>query len=443
MAGLSIEGVPDLEISDLKGATSEILNDGTVITNHIKSFLNKRSGKQSFKVDAILNTLTNCFSQSSLYTPRNGESILKTLFFKIKTTILPLINSKYHLDLTGLIFNKLSDWVAVENDSQNDVVLTPRYVTKLMVKLARTNRDSFVLDSAMGSAGFLISAMEEMIKDAKANIQDKSELDKKISHIKEEQLVGVEILQNIYMLAALNMILMGDGSSKLFNNDSLKPFKQSLEGQAPEQYIHETFPTTVFLLNPPYSKEGKGFIFVEAALKYMTTGYACILIQENAGSGNGLPYTKKILENNTLLASIHMADIFKGKAGVQTAIYLFKANVKHDPDALVTFIDFSNDGYVRQNRKKSTQEVNLKDVNDAKGRYQEIIDIILGHKKKTNYFNEENGTVIKDTISLDGNDWTFAQHRKIDLTPTEEDFKKTVADYLAWKVANIIKGGQL
>lgn len=25
----------------------------------------------------------------------------------------------------------------------------------------------------------------------------------------------------------------------------------------------------------------------------MTSGYACILIQENAGSGNGLPYTKR------------------------------------------------------------------------------------------------------------------------------------------------------
>ena len=41
---------------------------------------------------------------------------------------------------------------------------------------------------------------------------------------------------------------------------------------------------------------------------------------------------------------------------------------------------------------------------------------------------------------LDGSDWTFNQHKKIDTTPTEADFKKTVADYLAWKVGAILKG---
>lgn len=80
----------------------------------------------------------------------------------------------------------------------------------------------------------------------------------------------------------------------------------------------------------------------------MNNGRAVILIQENAGSGNGLPYTKNILENNTLVASIHMSDIFHGKAGVQTAIYVFNIGVPHDIKQLVKFIDFSNGGYTRQ-----------------------------------------------------------------------------------------------
>lgn len=53
---------------------------------------------------------------------------------------------------------------------------------------------------------------------------------------------------------------------------------------------------------------------------------------------------------------------------------------------------------------------------------------------------ELNGNYIEDTISLDGNDWTFSQHQKIDITPTEDDFKKTVSEFLAWKVSNILKG---
>ena len=66
--------------------------------------------------------------------------------------------------------------------------------------------------------------------------------------------------------------------------------------------------------------------------------------------------------------------------------------------------------------------------------------ICLGKKPKTSYYTESNGLVIRDAVSLDGNDWTFNQHKKIDTTPTEVDFKKTVADYLAWKVSAILKG---
>ena len=41
---------------------------------------------------------------------------------------------------------------------------------------------------------------------------------------------------------------------------------------------------------------------------------------------------------------------------------------------------------------------------------------------------------------MSGTDWCFSQHKKIDTRPTEEDFKKTVAEYLSWKVGQIIKG---
>ena len=268
-----------------------------------------------------------------------------------------------------------------------------------------------------------------MIADAKSKIKDKNTLEEKIEHIKQNQLLGIEILGNIYILAVLNMILMGNGSSQVLCGDSHM------------QIAQQNFPANVFLLNPPYSARGKGLIFVDEALSKMVTGYGAVLIQENAGSGQGDVYSKNILKKNTLVASIHMpADLFNGKASVQTAIYLFKANRPHREDDIVTFIDFSADGYSRQNRKKSTQEVNLRNTDHALERYEEVVAICLGKKPKTDYYTEANGKVIKDTISLNGNDWTYQSHRKIDTTPTEEDFKKTVADYLAWKVSAILRG---
>ena len=290
-------------------------------------------------------------------------------------------------------------------------------------------------DTCMGSSGFLVSAMEIMIDDAKKRIKDTQTLDSKRENIKHNQLLGIEILGNIYILAVLNMILMGDGSSQIICGDSHK------EGPKFIKNHKDTFPANVFLLNPPYSAPGKGLIFVDEALSRMETGYGAVLIQENAGSGQGDVYTKRILEKNTLIASIHMpGDLFNGKSSVQTAIYLFQVNRPHEVDDVVTFIDFSEDGYTRQNRKKSTQKVNLRNTDHALERYDEVAAICLGKKPKTSYYTEANGLVIRDTVSLDGNDWTFNQHKKIDTTPTEADFKKTVADYLAWKVGTILKG---
>lgn len=436
MAGLGVEKdgkciVAPLELSDLKGEAGAKTHDGMVILNKIESFLAEKKLPEQ-KREMIKEVLGLVFIYSKLYEVENDESKLKKVYKKVKDEILPFFNPKYHIDFTGRLFNVLNAWVKVPDGSQNDVVLTPRYVCELMTKLCQVNENSYVWDYATGSAGFLISAMKEMIKKANT-IADPNIRNQKIMKIKAEQLLGVEKLPDIYMLAVLNMILMGDGSSNIIHKNSLTEFKGIYEMG---EHNGEPFPADVFLLNPPYSAEGKGFVFVEKALNRMEKGRAAVLIQENAGSGNGLPYTKRILKNNTLLASIHMSDIFCGKAGVQTAIYVFDVGNPHNENKLVKFIDFSNDGYTRQNRKKSSANVNLKNTDHADERYKEIVDIVLGNKKDTHYFDNY---VIEDTITLNGDDWTYNQHRKIDTTPTEQDFKKTVADYLSWKVSTILK----
>ena len=432
MAGMPIAGAADLSPNDLTSNTTSKINDGTLIMDRIEMFLESRESTQD-KVNMVRSLFQPTFSTEGLWRPdEGGISILHTLYKQIKEEIIPLFKEGINLDFTGKILNSLSDWASISDDAKNDVVLTPRYVTKMMAIMARTNMDSLVWDSAMGSAGFLVSAMDLMIRDAEIHIHDKAELKKKIKNIKQHQLLGVEILGPVFVLAVLNMILMGDGSSQIVRGDSHTKIREGLVNN---------FPATVYLLNPPYSAPGKGFIFVEEALNKMTTGYACILIQENAGSGQGAPYTKRILEHNTLLASIHMpTDLFGGKASVQAAIYVFKVAQPHDADNMVTFIDMSDDGYSRQNRKKSSQAVNLKDTDHAEDRYAEVEAIVLGKMPKTHFYTEANGKIIRDTISLNGDDWTFNQHKKIDTTPTEEDFKKTVADYLAWKVGAILKG---
>ena len=435
MASLGVEGkIAPLEITDLKGELGAKTNDGVIIINKIDSFLEERNLPQE-KKDMIINDLSRVFIYSDLWKPVNGESKLKTVYASVKNNIMPIFTSARHLDFTGRLFNVLNTWVDIPDSDKNDVVLTPRYVTEMMAKLALVNKDSYVWDYAAGSAGFLISSMKLMIKDAQERIKSPKELDEKIVKIKCEQLLGIEKRSDIYLLAVLNMILMGDGSSNIIHKDSLTEYGGNYEQGALSGI---KYPANVFLLNPPYSAQGKGFVFVERALKRMNNGRAVVLIQENAGSGNGLPYTKKILENNTLVASIHMSDIFHGKAGVQTAIYVFNIGIPHDTKQLVKFIDFSNDGYTRQNRKKSSQEANLKNTDHALERYEEIVNLVLYGKTYLHYFTEEEYT--EDTISLDGKDWTYKQHQRIETAPTEDDLRDVVKKYLSWKISTMIKG---
>jgi hypothetical protein len=175
--------------------------------------------------------------------------------------------------------------------------------------------------------------------------------------------------------------------------------------------------------------------FVEKALGMMNKGYAAIIIQNSAGSGKAKEYNKKILEKHTLLASIKMPiDLFIGKSSVQTNIYVFKVNEKHQKDEMVKFIDFSNDGYTRTNRKKASN--NLKDTNQAKERYEELVKLVRFGKSKRKIFAENE--YFEGTIDpKNGADWN--QTASIDTKPTLQDFKKTISDYLAWEISTILK----
>lgn len=111
---------------------------------------------------------------------------------------------------------------------------------------------------------------------------------------------------------------------------------------------------------------------------------------------------------------------------------------EHHSDDNVYFFDLRKDGYTRTNRKKA--KVNLRDTNDAKGHYQEVVDIILDKSKKTDYF-KLNDNYYKGTIDpRNGNDWNY--NKKIDTTPTENDLRKVIGDYLTWEISQVLKRNQ-
>lgn len=431
IATLGIPGkVSPLEKSDLKSSTEKGNTDGEIIVRKIEAFLAEKELPKE-KKELIIRTLQNTLTTENINKVENGESQLKRVFTKIVDDLGIYYKIGLTTDFTGKLFNEMYGWLGFSQDKLNDVVLTPSYVAALLVKLARVNKDSFVWDFATGSAGLLVAAMNEMLNDAKATITSPEELRQKEIQIKAEQLLGLELLSSVYMLAILNMILMGDGSSNILNKDSLADF----DGKYGFGKTKNRFPADAFVLNPPYSAKGNGMNFVEKALGMMNKGYAAIIIQSSAGSGKAREYNQRILKKHTLLASIKMPiDLFIGKSSVQTNIYVFRVNEAHNKDEIVKFIDFSNDGYTRTNRKKASN--NLKDTDRAKERYEELINLVRFGKSKLKIFT--NKEYYEGTIDPEnGADWN--QTAPIDTKPTLKDFKKTVSDYLAWEVSNLLK----
>lgn len=431
IATLGVPGkVAALEKQELKSSTEEENRDGDIILRKIKAFLNEKNLPQE-KRELIVRTLQNTLTTDNINKVENGESQLKRVFTKIVDDLGIYYKIGLTTDFTGKLFNEMYSWLGFSQDKLNDVVLTPAYVATLLARLARVNMDSYVWDFATGSAGLLVASMNEMLNDAKDKIKSPDKFAIKSAKIKANQLLGLEILSEVYMLAILNMILMGDGSSNILNKDSLKEFN----GHYGFGKTDEKFPADAFVLNPPYSAPGNGMIFVEKALSMMSKGYAAIIIQNSAGSGKATEYNKKILKHSTLLASIKMPiDLFIGKSSVQTNIYVFRVGEAHQKDDTVKFIDFSVDGYTRTNRKKAS--CNLRDTDHAKERYAELVDLVRFGKSKLNIFTEKEYYEGKIDPN-NGADWN--QTAPIDTKPTLDDFKKTVSDYLAWEVSNLLK----
>lgn len=434
IANLGIKGnnpVKPLEKSDLKCSAEKGERDGDIMLRKINTFLTAKNVPED-KKNLIIQTFSEgLLTNENINKPINGESQLKRVFSKVIDDLGLYYRIGLTTDFTGKLFNEMYNWLGFTQDKLNDVVLTPSYVATLLARLARVNKDSYVWDFATGSAGLLVAAMNIMIDDAKNSIQSPEEFKQKEMYIKANQLLGLEILPSIYMLAILNMILMGDGSSNILNKDSLTDFN----GNYGFVRTNEKFPATAFVLNPPYSASGNGMIFVERALSMMDKGYAAIIIQNSAGSGKATEYNKRILKHSTLLASIKMPiDLFVGKSSVQTNVYVFRIGEAHQRDEIVKFIDFSNDGYTRTNRKKAS--INLRDTDHAKERYNEVVNLVRFGKSKLNLFSEKE--YYEGHIDpKNGADWN--QSAPVDTKPTLADFKKTVADYLAWEVSSLLK----
>lgn len=429
---------------ELKGIQTESKRDGIKIVNQIEEYLKHKEIPQD-KCELMLGSFREAISldrdrdvpvelSKEVSKLINGNaSVNKQVFCYIyENVFLSIDGTAGHLDIMGEMYSVFLKY-ALGDGKEIGIVLTPPYVAKMMVEILDVNKDSFVMDLATGSAGFLIAAMESMIRDTELTYGKKtSQSEEKIKQIKKHQLLGVELNAKMFTLASTNMILRGDGSSNIQKGNSF---------DRPES-LYKNFGADRLLLNPPFTFSENGMPFIHYGLKYLKQGgKAAIIIQDSAGIGKAITTNKAILSNNKLLASIKMpADIFQPSAGVQTSIYVFEAGIPHNYEVdIVKFIDFRNDGYKRTAR-------GMYEVDNPIQRYQDIVKIYRSGRNAARIpgFNNElwdlENVYVEDFITDSGDDWNFEQHHVNDVIVQESDFMKTVGDYIIYEISEILKG---
>lgn len=425
--------IPD----DLKGVQTANGRDGKKIVNQIDTFLTER-GIDSEKKDLMLASFAEISKdkQRDYLTDNDKEvarliqepqsSVTKQIFAFIYEYIFKSIDGLGgHIDIMGEMYSEFIKY-ALGDGKEIGIVLTPPYVTKMMAQILDIKKTNKVMDLATGSAGFLISAMELMIEDANKTLgRATTAANDEIQNLKKNNLLGVELNAEMFTLAATNMILRGDGSSRIEKGSAF---------DRPDS-LFEDFESDRLLLNPPFSHDENGLPFLKHGLDKMEKGgLGAIIIQDSAGSGKATKTARAILRKHMLLASIKMpVDLFVPMAGVQTSIYIFQAKKPHDFKKPVKFIDFRNDGYKRAKR-------GITEIDKPTERYQDIISIYKAGKQATVLADWDLESVyVEGFITDEGNDWNFEQHQVIDTKPTLEDFKKTVADYLSWEVTQLLQ----
>lgn len=392
-----------------------IENDGSRILDAVEKFIQREGILPQSKTEILANKFAFLGTNVRLNEKNTtlGVSPLRYFASKLQDKVIHHFKKNTNYDILGSFYGEFVKYGGSDGNGLG-IVLTPHHITTLMTELIDVLPTDYVLDPACGSGAFLISAMNEMIDQANRD-------DKKIKHIKQHQLLGIEMQEKMFTVATTNMILRGDGKSNLQLADMFKVTGEEMQNQ----HVNK------ILFNPPYSqgKTDKSLTeinFIRHALEMLVTGgKLAVIVPQSTMVGKSKEekeYKRKILEKHTLDMVITVnKNTFHG-VGTNPVIAVFEAGKAHDIERKkVKFINFEDDGFVVR------KHIGLVDDGSAKQKKDYLFDVINGNEDAyTTKF------MVKSTIQPE-DEWLHSFYYFNDEIPSDTDFEKTIADYLSFQ----------
>ena len=336
--------------------------------------------------DKVFPFLRTLGGEDSLYAQYMKDAVFTIPTPSLLIEAVKIINDMHikeqNRDAKGDLYEYLLS--ELKTAGKNGQFRTPRHIIKMMVTLANPKIGDLICDPACGTAGFLVSAYEyilrantskEFIKvDEQGNeynfIGDKLD-EKQWNQLRELMLHGYDFDSTMVRISLMNMMMHGIKRPKIEQMNTLST-----------RYNQEKNYYDVVLANPPFkgsinkSDISREFsvtttktelLFLELLYNVLANGGTCaVIVPDGVLFGNSKAHKqirKKLLKECRLDAVVSMpSGVFKPYAGVSTAILVF---TKGEPTKKVWFYEMKADGYSLDDKRTYI---------DGKGDILDIID---------------------------------------------------------------------
>lgn len=258
----------------------------------------------------------------------------------------------------------------LQTAGKNGQFRTPRHIIQMMVELLDPQYGDKICDPACGTAGFLVSAFEHILKNntsselvKEGNYAGDKLNDTQWGILRDTTLYGYDFDDVMLKISLMNLMMHG------INNPNVEQ-KNTLSKRFDESNSYE-----VILANPPFkgsideSDIGENFrtktkktelLFLELIHNLLVNSGKCaVIVPDGVLFGNSKAHKnirQLLLEKCRLDAVISMpSGVFKPYAGVSTAVLFF---TKGEPTKEVWFYDMQADGFSLDDKRTPQPEKN-------------------------------------------------------------------------------------
>jgi type I restriction enzyme M protein len=380
---------------------------------------------------------------------------------------------KTNIDVKGKAYEEL---VGANLRGDRGEFFTPRNVQAMTVRMLDLKPEEKILDPACGTGGFLVIAMNEVIKRLRSYPEFsklseewmRSALNEKIQSIAKQYFFGIDINPDLVKATKMNMVMNNDGSGNIFRQDSLlhphqweHSFRESfakalgieassIRGPKDLGYfnciatnppfgsklpIKDRETLSQYLLGHVWRKTERGWestdqlqtsappeiLFIERCWQFLTPGGRMGIVLPDAILGApGLLYVRHwMLTHCRIVASIDLhPDTFQPRNGTQTSVLVLQ--------------------------KKTEEEINREAIQGQLQDYEIFMAQVkaIGHDKRGNHVYRRNDEgeeilvpsdptevpLLERTATGEGTVRPLPRHKVLD-----DDTELIADEFLAWK----------